>query len=196
MESLKLLPSKLYEALVDFFNDLLTFDGELKDFIKSQGNTFYKLADSARFAPSKVENDLRSPKDKSESDFILFVNAIFYAIGEIGDGKLNRKIQSLHRNVLSLMGISGFEERAKYVDPSLSLVVPSVLCRHCLNVRNIDVLRDEEILKGNWVCMDCMQPYDFRIFERWIYEEFVRQISDYQTQDMKCKKCNKVQARK
>lgn len=41
-----------------------------------------------------------------------------------------------------------------------------------------------------------MQPYDSKIFERWIYEEFVRQISDYQTQDMKCRKCNKVQARK
>ncbi|KAK8886294.1 DNA polymerase epsilon catalytic subunit [Tritrichomonas musculus] len=190
------LPQKLSVALVDFFNDLLTYDGDLCEFIEQTGTTFYKLADSARFAPSIVENDLRSPKDNSKSDFILFVNAIFYAIGDLGDDKLNHKIQSLQQNVLTLMGLNKFDERAKFVEPSLSLVVPSVLCRHCLNVRNIDVLRDEEILKGDWICIDCKQPYDYRIFERWIFEEFVRRFSDYQTQDMKCKNCRKVQERK
>lgn len=191
------LPTKLQNFLVDFFNDLLTFDdGKLKDFFKSESPIFYDLAQTSLLAPSIEPNPLRSSKDLSQSDFILLINTIFYVLDDIGDAKLHHKIQSLRNNTLTILSIREFEKRAQFVQPSVSLVVPSVLCRHCLNVRNIDLLRDKEILKGNWMCTDCMQPYDSRYFERWVYEDFVRRVSDYHTQDIACTKCHKVQTRK
>ena len=193
----RFLPDKLSTALVDFFNDMLLFDdGKLKQFFKSESETLYKLADSAILAPSIVQNPLRSPKDLSKSDFILFINTIFYAIDGIGDAKLNHKIQSLRNSVLTTMHLGSFDARTKFIEPSLSLVVPSVLCSRCLNVRNIDILRDEDILNDRWECPYCKQLYDVRIFERWVFEEFKRKFSAFQTQDVSCQKCNKVQGRK
>ncbi|OHT04305.1 DNA polymerase epsilon catalytic subunit A [Tritrichomonas foetus] len=191
------LPSYLSTRLVEFFNNMLSGnDGSLKDFFKTVNDDLYSLANNARLAPTIVDNPLRSHHDLSKSDFILFINTIFYAIEGIGDTKLNHRIQSIRNNVLRLMGLGEFEPRAKFVEPSLSLVVPSVLCSHCLNVRNIDVLRDKDILSGNWICVYCQQPYNIRVFERWIYEDFTRRFSAYQTQDVTCTKCSKVQARK
>ena len=184
---------------IDFFNDLMMNDAnQLKAFFKDYGSTLFKLADSARLAPNLSENPLRSPRSIVKNDFLLLINTLFYVIEGLGDDKIQHQIQSLRRNVLTIIGVGEFDPHSKFEEPSLSLVIPSVLCNHCLSVRNIDVLRDEDILNGNWICSFCQQPYDIRIFERRIFEEFSRKFERYQTQDLRCSKqsCKKVQARK
>jgi DNA polymerase epsilon subunit 1 len=191
------LPQKHADALSDFFNDLLIYEGDdLGNYVHSISETFYKLADEARYAPSVTENPLRNPADQTRSDFLLLVGTFFSAVENLGDDTLQHKIIALRANILKIMGVGEFETRVKFVDPSLSLIVPSVLCRHCLSVRNIDVLRDEQILGGNWVCGYCQQPYDVRVFERWIFEDFARRYEAFMAQDLRCGKCLKVQSRR
>lgn len=195
----KFLPEQYTDILIDFFNDLMMNDAnQLKAFFKDYGSTLFKLADSARLAPNLSENPLRSPRSIVKNDFLLLINTLFYVIEGLGDDKIQHQIQSLRRNVLTIIGVGEFDPHSKFEEPSLSLVIPSVLCNHCLSVRNIDVLRDEDILNGNWICSFCQQPYDIRIFERRIFEEFSRKFERYQTQDLRCSKqsCKKVQARK
>jgi DNA polymerase epsilon subunit 1 len=141
-------------------------------------------------------DQLRNPADQTRSDFLLLVGTFFRAVENLGDESLQHESIALRANILKIMGVGEFDARSKFVDPSLSLVVPSVLCLHCLSVRNIDVLRDEEILGGNWVCGYCQQPYDVRIFERWIFEDFARRYEAFVVQDLRCSRCLKVQSRR
>jgi DNA polymerase epsilon subunit 1 len=95
------------------------------------------------------------------------------------------------------LGVGEFDPRTKFVDPLLLLAIPSVLCRYCLSVRNIDVLMDEVILeRRNLTSCSCEQPYDVRVCERWIFEEFARRYEAYMTQDLRCTKCQRVHARR
>lgn len=191
------LAKKYAHALVDFLNDLLMFDSDqLCAYIQSMSKIIFKLADDSRFAPSVTANPLRNSMDDVKSDFLLMVNAFFHALENLGDESVQHEVHALRGSVLKIIGVGEFDPRAKFVDPSLSLIVPSVLCRHCLSVRDIDLLRDEDILAGNWVCMSCkVGAYDVRVFERWLFEEFSRRYQAYQTQDMRCVKCQRVQAR-
>ncbi|KAH0792441.1 DNA polymerase epsilon catalytic subunit A [Histomonas meleagridis] len=193
----KFLPEKYSDYLIEFFNDLMLFEvHQLKDFFKSASMALFKMADSARLTPTIIDNKLRKKTSLQVNDFLLLINTIFYVIDGLGDEKIQHQIQSLRRNILTILNIGEFDQRAKFDDPSLSLTIPNVLCHHCLSVRNIDVLRDEDILEGNWLCIFCQQPYDVRIFERWIFEEFSRRYQFYMTQDLRCEKCKKVQGRK
>jgi DNA polymerase epsilon subunit 1 len=193
----RFLPGKHSNALVDFFSDLLLYDDEdLSGYFRQISKNFFKLADEARYAPSVTENPLRSPADQTHSDFLLLVGTFFRAVENLGDTKLQHEILALRANILKIMGVGEFDPRAKFVDPSLSLVVPSVLCHHCFGVRNIDILRDEDMLKKSWLCVYCLQPYDVRIFESWIFEDFSRRCEAYTMQDLRCARCGKVQSRK
>jgi DNA polymerase epsilon subunit 1 len=193
----RFLPPKHSHALADLFNDLLLAGhDELARYFHSIAENFYKLADEARYAASVTDNPLRNPADQTRSDFLLLVSTFFRVVDNLGDENLQHEVIALRANILKILGIGEFEPRARFVDPSLSLVVPSVLCRHCLSVRNIDVLRDEEILSGSWICAYCQQPYDTRIFERSIYEDFVRRYEAFMAQDLRCSRCVKVQSRR
>jgi DNA polymerase epsilon subunit 1 len=200
---LRFLSEKHGNALKDCFNDLLVIDIENLascfhnapvDYPPSISDRLFKLADDYRYAPSVRENVLRNPQDLTRSDFMLLINTFFYLVENVGDTTLQHSISALRGSVLKIVGLGEFDPRSRYTDPSLSLVVPSVLCKHCLSVHNVDLLRDEEILQGNWICAFCKQPYDTRILERRVYEEFARRVEMYQTQDLRCSRCSKVQA--
>jgi DNA polymerase epsilon subunit 1 len=191
------LPRNHANALSDFFNDLLLSDADaLAAYFHTISEQLFALADEARFAPSLTENPLRNPADQTRSDFLLLVSTFFRALENLGDEAVQHEIVALRASVLKIVGVGEFDPRSRFVDPSLSLIVPSVLCRHCLSVRNIDVLRDEGILGGNWVCGYCQQPYDVRIFERWIFEDFSRRYEAYMAQDLRCTRCARVQSRR
>lgn len=181
----------MQEFIVDFFNDLLNYDGNLLSFFDLKKDDFFGIGEDWVREKTITKSNLRSQFDISGGDYILLINIIFYALHNIADSDtaqdktIRAKVQSVRRNALKIVG-SGleFSDRTKFSDPSLHLVVPSVLCQNCLTVRNIDILRDQEILEDNWKCPYCDQPYDIRVFERWIFEDFSRKYQLYQTQDI------------
>ena len=191
------LTNKYAQALRDFFKELLLFDPEnLTKMFESNAEILFQLANDSKYAPSVCENPLRNPKDITNSDFLLMMNTFFYAVESLTDKVFAQKAQSVRSSALGILSIREFDPRTKFVNPSLSLVVPSVLCKHCLTVRDIDILRDEYILEGKWMCHSCEGPYNVTLFERWLFEEFSRRYEAYQTQDLKCERCQKVQSRK
>jgi len=194
------LSGTLSTFLTDFFNDLLIFDADkIPDFFTDKKDDMFKLASIAKTKPEVTPNNLRNPNDESNSDFILLMNTIFHPLDNFGsdiDQNITKIIQKLRRNVLTIIGHGEFSSRTKYVDPSRHLEIPSVLCEHCLSVRNIDILRDEEILNGNWICSFCQQPYNIGLLEKRLFEEFSRRYEAYQNQDLVCAHCGKPQARK
>ncbi|EAY05402.1 hypothetical protein TVAG_197030 [Trichomonas vaginalis G3] len=146
------------------------------------------------------QNPLRSPHDITKSDVLVLLNTIFAAMEnlndenagcecpESGENVLRKIILGTKRNVLMLLGVSDHDPRAKFVDPSLHLYILSVLCKHCLHTTNIDILRDQNCLQGNFLCPICKAVYDTEVIERWLFEESCRKIEQFQMQDLACPK--------
>jgi DNA polymerase epsilon subunit 1 len=87
----------------------------------------------------------------------------------------NIEIQVLKRNLLDLLGVREFSAVAAFKNPCESVIVPSVICRRCNAIRDVDLCRDPDRLPGvdpdsgevlapakkTWVChVSCL----FRLF--------------------------------
>ena len=205
------LPNDLSGVLVDFFSEMLRTN--IYKFFNSRAfEILFKVAsiNIDKYQINEVqENPLRNPKDVTKSNLLTLINTIFEAIKNLNDDsigvdveeneqntKLSSKIIVVRRNILTDIKISEYEERAHFVDPSLHLFVPSILCKCCMNVSNIDILRDANFVQGMWICPLCKQPYDTGLIERAIFEDVCRKLEQYQTQDLVCCSCKRVQARK
>jgi DNA polymerase epsilon subunit 1 len=53
----------------------------------------------------------------------------------------------MKRDLLRLIGVGEFSDSADFRDPCLSYVLPEVICKHCNNVRNLDLCRDPYLLQ-------------------------------------------------
>lgn len=199
-----LINETLRKELENFFKKLLRSDNIYSFFTSEANEILYKFGQLM-----KVENNfntvfqhpLRTPKDITRSDALVIINTIFHALDNLnsenagvpvpdgkGDSYLRNLILNSRRQVLLIHGISDHDPRTRFVDPALHLYIPSVLCKHCLHTTNIDILRDKECLKGNFMCPICKAVYDTEIIERWIFEEVSRKVEQYQLQDLACAK--------
>lgn len=96
--------------------------------------------------PSLPGSRLASGPAKSASPSLELVKAIceVFALST----EHNIEIQVLKRNLLDLLGIREFSAVAAYKNPCESVVVPSVICRRCNAVRDVDLCRDPDRLPG------------------------------------------------
>ena len=60
----------------------------------------------------------------------------------------NIEIQVLKRNLLDLLGVREFSAIAAFKNPCESVIVPSVICRRCNAIRDVDLCRDPDRLPG------------------------------------------------
>lgn len=79
-----------------------------------------------------------------ESKFIKpaleFVKAICHVLSL--DPALEDIIASLKRSMLKLIGVGEFSEEAMWKDPSVSYVLPGVICKTCNHCRDVDLGKD------------------------------------------------------
>jgi DNA polymerase epsilon subunit 1 len=85
-----------------------------------------------------------------------------------------------------------FSSEAEYRNPSLSFILPDIICTHCSDVRNIDLLRDPYIMNGVWECSHCHNEYNKYTFEKLLVDFIQRKVVSFQTQDLICSRCNNV----
>lgn len=58
------------------------------------------------------------------------------------DSAINEDITKLRKNLLRLIGVGDFSDIAVWEDPSLSWVLPEVICKGCNHCRDIDLCKD------------------------------------------------------
>lgn len=58
------------------------------------------------------------------------------------DSQVKDEVSGLLRNLLRLIGIGSFSDKAEWKDPCLSFILPEVLCEDCNHVRDIDLCKD------------------------------------------------------
>jgi len=128
------------------------------------------------------------------------------------DKSLNLETRYLRRDLLSLFEIKEFSPQARFENPSSSLRLEQLICEHCTTPRDLDLCRDEDVLPPPpttttttttsssdphpqtraWSCTTCHHEYDRLAIEEQLISRVQKVLVEWQTQDLKCKKCGRV----
>ncbi|RNA10734.1 DNA polymerase epsilon catalytic subunit A [Brachionus plicatilis] len=118
------------------------------------------------------------------------------------DKNISNQVIKLKKDLLTIINVREFSDEAQFVDPSLSFMVPQIICLKCNHCRDIDLCRDpcsnlneaDQSKQIGWYCANCGEYYDLRLIEYNLIEALHSKIMHYLTQDIKCSKCNEVRA--
>jgi len=117
-------------------------------------------------------------------------------------------VRGLKRSLLKLLRTPEFSADAEFHNPSLSLVLPDVVCGACGSCEDIDMCRDPRLVKPQtpvegeeeeevpfaWQCYRCEHPMDRVWMEGALVDALQKQLLAYQVQDLICVKCRTVRA--
>lgn len=55
------------------------------------------------------------------------------------------EVYDLQRNLLRLISVGSFSDKAEWKDPCISFVLPEVICKSCNHTRDIDLCKDNYV---------------------------------------------------
>lgn len=102
------------------------------------------------------------------------------------------EVRVLRKELLAIFDVKEFSPESVFVNPSVSLTVPLVICDYCNYIRDIDFCRDEEI--NLWNCTQCQKPYNRVSLEEQLVSEFYKMLTQFYLQDFKCSKCHQIRS--
>lgn len=115
------------------------------------------------------------------------------------------EVSDLRRNLLRLLGVREFAKEARFIDPSLPLILRNTICSFCNAVVDLDLARDcrlwdpasassdpNQAQALPWSCEYCSHPYDLEAMELSLLRDAQKLIVAYQVQDVECRKCKLV----
>jgi len=100
---------------------------------------------------------------------------------------LEEQLHRTRKNALKMLKVDEFAPEGRWADPSLSFVLPEVVCEFCGHCRDLDLCRDE-----HWACDECANPYAPEAVESRLVQLAKRRSVAFQLQDVQCAKCNVV----
>jgi len=86
-----------------------------------------------------------------------------------------------------MLKVDEFAHEGVWANPSISFVVPEVVCEFCGHCRDLDLCRDE-----HWACGECENPYEPEAIESDLVKLAQRRALAFQLQDVQCAKCKAV----
>ena len=124
------------------------------------------------------------------------------------DRSINLEARLLRSELLKFFEIREFSAQARWENPSSSCRIEGLVCEFCTMTRDhLDLCRDEDVLpdpdintnatEGDtnavqqrpWLCPTCQHPYDRLAIEEGLIARVQKMITEWQVQDLKCKKC-------
>ena len=120
-------------------------------------------------------------------EFIKFVTNVL-ALDE------TTKVETAHlrKQLLKLVKVREFSKEAQFEDPSLSLDLIEVVCSFCSHSHELDLIRDQKLAEGLWLCEHCENHHDVNEIEQGLIEYVQRHSMAFQLQDLVCQKCHMV----
>jgi len=112
------------------------------------------------------------------------------------DANIENEVYKLRRNLLKLIGVGEFSDESQWTDPCMSIVLPEVICKVCIQCRDIDLCKDPYITMENdlpvWSCPTCKTNYETADIEQDLVDIVNRKLMGYVLQDLQCAKCQQV----
>ncbi|CAD6231570.1 GSCOCG00001475001-RA-CDS [Cotesia congregata] len=113
------------------------------------------------------------------------------------DKEVEDEVFELQRNLLRLIKVGNFSDKAEWKEPCISFVLPEIICKACNHTRDIDLCKDiyRTIEAGVhvWNCPLCKTTYDNAEIEFTLVDTVCRKSMGFVLQDLQCKKCGEVQ---
>ncbi|GAB0091003.1 DNA polymerase epsilon catalytic subunit [Sergentomyia squamirostris] len=105
-------------------------------------------------------------------------------------------VDSLHRNLLKLVGVGEFSDAASWKDTSNDFTLMEVICKACNHCRDLNLHNDpHKALKDGipvWLCSQCYGCYNNDEIESMLLEIVQRKLMSYTLQDVKCVNCKQI----
>ncbi|KAJ5590915.1 DNA polymerase epsilon catalytic subunit A [Penicillium hetheringtonii] len=107
----------------------------------------------------------------------------------------------LRRELLALFEVREFSKEGRFENPSANMKLQELTCNACCLIRDLDLCRDEDVLPDPgsdsktpkpWRCPFCQTEYDRLAQEEVLIGQVQGLIVEWQTQDLKCSKCNSL----
>ncbi|XP_059611898.1 DNA polymerase epsilon catalytic subunit 1 [Phlebotomus argentipes] len=106
------------------------------------------------------------------------------------------EVDSLHRNLLKLIGVGEFSDVATWKDSSNQITLMEVICKACNHCRDLNLHNDpHRALKDGvpvWLCSQCFGCYNTDEIEGMLLEIVQRKLMSYTLQDVKCVNCKQI----
>ncbi|KAK9127695.1 hypothetical protein Syun_016492 [Stephania yunnanensis] len=124
-------------------------------------------------------------------EFIKHVCAVL-----ILDQNVQHDILVMRKNLLKYVRVREFDPGAFFCYPSLSFILPNVICSYCNDCRDLDLCRDPALLAQELRCAvpQCGQPYDREVMENALLQIVRQRERLYHLQDLVCLKCKEIKA--
>jgi len=93
-----------------------------------------------------------------------------------------------------MVGAREFSAETEFKDPSISFLMPDVICGFCNDCRDVDLLRDPFLLKHDWECSKCGHTLNKAKIENRLIDLAKKRCVAFQNQDLVCTKCGIIKA--
>jgi len=121
-----------------------------------------------------------------------FVKTVCYVLAL--NKKTEQEMNSIRRNLLKMVGAREFSAETEFKDPSISFLMPDVICGFCNDCRDVDLLRDPFLLKHDWECSKCGHTLNKAKIENRLIDLAKKRCVAFQNQDLVCTKCGIIKA--
>uniref|UniRef100_A0A182VPQ9 DNA polymerase epsilon catalytic subunit n=1 Tax=Anopheles minimus TaxID=112268 RepID=A0A182VPQ9_9DIPT len=124
-----------------------------------------------------------------------FIKAITKALTACKDTE--EQLTTMRRNMLLLVGVGDFSDKASWKESIKSFVLTEVICQACNHCRDLDLCKDtHRALKDGdlpvWLCAQCNVDYDNVEIEMRLLDVVQRKLMSYTLQDQRCIKCKQI----
>ncbi|XP_053674267.1 DNA polymerase epsilon catalytic subunit 1 [Anopheles nili] len=111
--------------------------------------------------------------------------------------EIEEQVTTMRRNMLLLIGVGDFSDKATWKESVKSFVLTEVMCRACNHCRDLDLCKDSHraLKDGNqpvWLCAQCNVDYDNVEIEMRLLDAVQRKLMSYTLQDLRCVKCKQI----
>lgn len=184
------------------------FEEEVKNFVRSITNDLLeKVQEIREKTPLLQFPDVPTALDTSplthRNPSLEFVRTMCHVMSL--DRVAAEEVSDLRRNLLRLLGVREFATEARFIDPSLPLILRNTICSFCNAVVDLDLARDCRLWDPAsaysdpshapalpWSCEYCSHPYDLGAIELSLLRDAQKLVVAYQVQDVQCRKCKLV----
>nr|XP_022913041.1 DNA polymerase epsilon catalytic subunit A [Onthophagus taurus] len=163
-----------YDSVVEFAKEIIS--GEISQ-------NLFRITE-------KVRDRVQVQTKNGQNPALELIKSICHVLSL--DPAVQETVQVLRSNLLRLIGVGEFSEKATWSDPTVSYVIPQLICKACNHCRDVDLGRDPHRTESSWLCPLCNTAYDNMEIENLLLDIVTRKLLAYNLQDLQCKKCTQI----
>lgn len=112
------------------------------------------------------------------------------------EASISEELNSLRKDMLRLVGIGEFSEKAEWKETMKSYMLTEIICQACNYCRDLDLMKDKHRAsidgKPVWLCSQCCVPYENEEIEKRLLDILNRKMMSYTLQDLQCIRCKQI----